>query len=134
VDGLIEDINGLHYTVHASNGTVFAEGSAEQIHDSRTYSSFQRANGDKPDITPPNSDFHISGVTGPLAEIFNRNGPVSLRLSAYDRGGFQQCIDRSFIFDGLVELDALSVSRKIFSPNGDQIADEVEIQYSLSES
>lgn len=130
LDGLIQDANRIHYTVHKSSTEIFNSTAAVLLHDSRSLSSFFPASPIKP-IRP---DFHSGDVIGPFAEIANENGPRSIRLSVYDQGGFQQCVDRSFVFDGLVELSEVGLSRNLFSPNGDLTADTVDINYSITEN
>ena len=129
VDGLIEDANSFHYTVDKSNDFVFSETASTRVHDSRTLSSF--APGGL--INPSNKDFHLSNVTGPIAELFNENGPKSMRLSVYDQGGFKQCTDRSFVFDGLVELSSVLAEVSLFSPNGDDVVDNAVLNYTIGE-
>lgn len=135
VDGQLEDDNGLHYTVQNSLGNIFSETAATLVHDSRTLDSFAVANGGYGNISPANPDFHIrGGLTGPLAELFNKNGPMTVRLSVYDEGGFRQCTDRTFIFDGLVQMGDVSVNPKTISPNADSHFDELTLSYSVDEN
>jgi len=135
LDGAIQDNNGFHYQVDLID-QVTSETLAE-IHDSRTDrgDSIRVASGIKPNPEAKDKpDHHINRqFSGTLAELFNRNGQVTTRLKVFDEGGFQQCSDRTFVMDALVEMRSASINRRLFSPNGDGVTDDLQINYEIDE-
>lgn len=139
IEGSMEDANGLHYEMDSS---TTGESTLSLFHKSRSnnsvyYDSIQAANG----VLPPSllladkPPFHLPGsVFGPLAAVFDKTGTITARLRAFDNGGYQQCVIRSFQFDGSVAGAAESLDRALFSPNGDGVADSVSITYAVDES
>lgn len=137
IEGSMTDANGLHYEMDSS---LTGEGTLSVFHKSRSYddfNSFNKANGvsapavhlaDKP-------QFHLPGaVYGSLADVFDQTGTITTQLRVFDRGGYQQCVIRSFQFDGSVDGTSLALDRALISPNGDGVADSVIINYGVNES
>ena len=119
------DANGLHYIVQAG-GAV--------IHDSRTRNSFAAAQGQTGVLLhPPHPSFHLKRVDGPLAQLADHLGEVTARVEVFDVGGFRQCVERAFFVDARLEVDPPTLTRELFSPNGDGNADDVTLLYQTYE-
>ncbi len=123
ISGHLADAYGLHYTLSANGLT---------IHNSREHSL--SPNGElmfnSPDLPP----FHLDAISGPLAQLEDENGEVSIQLEAFDWGGFRQCVQRSFVVDTQVESNPPTVSPTVFSPNGDGVADTLSIHHQGQEN
>ena len=75
----------------------------------------------------------IQGSLG-LWDITSLRGETfSLKLKAVDKAGNVKCDTTSFSFDNLIEIVHLSTDKPLFSPNGDEILDEMEIRYEIDE-
>lgn len=60
-------------------------------------------------------------------------GETTFQLETTDWGGFLQCTERNFFFDGEVEDADTAIDRTLFSPNGDGNLDELELEVRASE-
>lgn len=149
LEGLIQDDVSLGYFLEFNPGSEYNAATARRFHDSNSdlnLNSFQAASAQGP--TPVVLDsveasrpvnrvspaFSGNRKAGSLGELFNITGENNVRLHVYDRGGHHICTDRSFTFDGNVQLASLSLDRALFSPNQDGVADSVELAYVLDES
>ena len=137
LEGSMTDANGLHYEMDSS---LTGEGTLSVFHKSRSYDDFNsinKANGVAAPRVPlaDKPQFHLPGaVNGPLADVFDQSGTITTQLRVFDRGGYQQCVIRSFQFDGSVDGTSLALDRALISPNGDGVADSVIIKYGVNES
>ncbi|MDD2893354.1 MAG: CARDB domain-containing protein, partial [Halothiobacillaceae bacterium] len=135
IEGNMLDANGLHYEMDSSTS---GEADLALFHQSRSvssYNSIAAANGEPPTSAGDRPQFHLPGtVYGPLAAVFDQTDTITARLRVFDKGGFQQCVVRSFQFDGSVVGTSLSLDRALFSPNGDGVADSLLITYAVDES
>jgi Tol biopolymer transport system component/flagellar hook assembly protein FlgD len=66
-------------------------------------------------------------VTGLKGEEF------SLRLKVFDVAGNMSCAETSFSIDTTAEITYLGTDKPIFSPNGDGVMDELNINYRIDE-
>jgi Tol biopolymer transport system component/flagellar hook assembly protein FlgD len=56
----------------------------------------------------------------------------SLRLKVVDTVGNTTCTDTNFMIDRVVEIVEFSTDKKLFSPNGDDVMDELVINYTIN--
>lgn len=73
----------------------------------------------------------VLGTLG-VWDITEIKGDVSLRLKVWDGAGNLNCYETAFYIDSEILLVG-SVDKGLFSPNGDNQFDDVQIQYSLKE-
>jgi hypothetical protein len=66
-------------------------------------------------------------ITGIKGEIF------SLKLKVVDAAGNVSCDTTTFSFDSLIEIPQLVTDKPLFSPNGDNFLDDIEISYEIDE-
>jgi hypothetical protein len=123
IQGSASDANGVHYTLSAGGLSIY---------DSRQM-RLSSANELVP-IQPPLAPFHLDQINGPLGQLVNRSGAVTVQLDVFDWGGFRQCVQRSFVVDAQVDADRPAVVPALFSPNGDGVADTVSIHHQSSEN
>ncbi|MBI3562427.1 MAG: PD40 domain-containing protein [Gammaproteobacteria bacterium] len=134
LEGTISDANGLHYEMDSS---TTGETTLSLFHKSRSYyayNSIAKANGEADPKLADRSKFHLAmPFSGPLSAVFDQTGTLTTRLRVYDWGGHQQCVTRTFQFDGAVVGTSETLDRAIMSPNGDGVADSVVITYAVDE-
>lgn len=81
------------------------------------------------------ADLHypISGKLGTWNITGLKDGTYSLKLKVVDISGNVSCYTTSFSFDNVVEIPALRTDKVLFSPNGDGLLDDAEIDYEIDE-
>lgn len=130
IEGTITDAGGFHYQLEVGQGanpTAFS-----QFHDSRLLDSKQVALGQQ--STAAFGNYHLNRRAGHLGSLVDLNGEITLSLRAPDWGGYERCAKTTFYFDGKVERLPATIDRKLISPNGDTLFDDVTIKYGVEEA
>ena len=114
LEGYVKDKNLLHYIVRANE---------DKIHHLPEVNSYGILNG-----------LHQSYGHESLAILVDRHGEVTIQLEAIDAGGFRQCAERRFTVDTQAVVDIPEFARKLLSPNGDGVMDDVDIPIAVEEA
>ncbi len=93
------------------------------------------------------STFNSKGESVPLRDGTDKRGllgiwdvsglkdrNISLRLKVIDRMGNVSCDETHFLIDKVIEINSIKLNNTLFSPNGDQIMDDVTVYYNTDEA
>jgi subtilase family serine protease/fibronectin type 3 domain-containing protein len=123
IQGSASDANGVHYTLSEGGFSIY---------DSRHMRL--SPSGQLVSLQPPLAPFHLDQINGPLGQLVDRKGAVTVQLDVFDWGGFRQCVQRSFVVDAQVDTDRPAVAPELFSPNDDGVVDTVSIHHQSLEN
>ncbi len=134
LEGQIADAGGFAYLLQVT-GAGYPAGS--RLGGTLT---FQTDGSVVEDATPPGGAGPVyrkilqsTQKTGVLGTLQDATGQISAHLEVVDNGGARSCVDRTFVFDGLVEGPAVSLDHDLFSPNGDGALDTATVTFQAVE-
>ena len=82
---------------------------------------------------PISGEGPVAGKIGTWDLTGTGGGTFSLQLKVTDVGGNVSCTTTSFSLDNVVEITELFTDKTLFSPNGDEVLDDVNISYGIGE-
>lgn len=132
IEGAITDAGGFHYQLEIGSGA--SPSRFTRFHDSRKLDSKNAVRGLDAVIEPPLVDYHLNRQVGELGALVDLDGHFTIALRAPDFGGYERCTKTTFYFDGKVERLPATIDRKLISPNGDTLFDDVTIKYGVEEA
>ena len=110
---------------------VAIEGEINDNHQVKKY-EFYYGNNTKPVVSGENAMAGHLGIWD-VTDLEEKADPLTLKLKVTDLVGNKSCHTVNFTLDNVAQIEELTVTPQVFSPNGDGVLDEVGILYEIAE-